>query len=87
MNALNAHTTPVRIYGESCAHKFCTVDIFLEYHPLASNITCCQVPSCVWAWFHDSANDIDFYRMSFSQSESTILHESIIYSKEDQGRL
>ena len=31
------------------------------------------------AWFHDSAGDIDFHQMSFSQSESTIiLHESII---------
>ena len=24
----NAHTTPVRIYGELYAHKFCSVDIF-----------------------------------------------------------
>ena len=24
----NAHTTPVRIYGEPYAHKFCAVDIF-----------------------------------------------------------
>ena len=24
----NAHTTPVRIYGETYAHKFCAVDIF-----------------------------------------------------------
>ena len=42
---LNAHTTPVRIYGEPYAHKFCAVDIFLEYHPSSSNITHCQVPS------------------------------------------
>ena len=28
--------------------------------------------------FHDSAGDIDFYQMSLSQLESTILHESII---------
>ena len=51
---------------------------FLEYHPSTSNITSCQVPSRVRAWFHDSASDIDFYQMSLSQSESTILHESII---------
>ena len=51
---------------------------FLEYHPSSSNITRCQVPSRVRAWFHDSAGDIDFYPMSLSQSESTILHERII---------
>ena len=50
--------------------------IFLEYHPLSSNITHCQVPSRVTAWFHDSVGDIDFYQMS---SESTILNESIIF--------
>ena len=42
----NAHMTPVRIYGEPYAHKFCTVTIFLEYHIikqyhlLLSSITC-----------------------------------------------
>ena len=65
----NAHTTPVRIYGEPYAHKFSAVDIFLEYHPSSSNITRCQVPSRVRAWFHDSAGDIDFYPMSLTQSE------------------
>ena len=34
--------------------------------------------SRVWAWFHDLSGDIDFYQMSLSQSELTILHESII---------
>ena len=53
--------------------------IFLEYHPSSSNITRCQIPSRVRAWFHDSAGDIDFHQMSLSQSESTILHESIIF--------
>ena len=38
-----------------------------------------QVPLRVRAWFHDSAGDIDFYQMSFSQSKSTILHESVIF--------
>ena len=75
----NILTSSVRIYGEPYAHKFCAVDIFLEYHQSTSNITRCQVPSRVRAWFHDSAGDIDFYQMSLSQSESTILHESIIY--------
>ena len=46
--------------------------------PSSSNITRCQVPSRVRAWFHDSAGVIDFYQMSPSQSESTILQESII---------
>ena len=27
VNILNAHTTPVKIYGESYANKFCVVDI------------------------------------------------------------
>ena len=52
---------------------------FLEYHLSSSNITHCQVPSRVRAWFCDSAGDIEFYQMSLSQSESTILHESIIF--------
>ena len=52
--------------------------IFLGYHPSSSNVTRCQVPSRVRAWFHDSAGDIDFYQMSLSQSESTILHASIM---------
>ena len=52
--------------------------IFLGISPSSSNITRCQVPSRVRAWFPDSAGDIDFYQMSLSKSESTILHESII---------
>ena len=43
-----------------------------------SNITRCQVPSRVIAWFRDSAGDIDFYKISLSQSESFILHQSIL---------
>ena len=35
-------------------------------------------PCLFHVWFHDSAGDIYFYQMSLSQSESTILHESII---------
>ena len=75
--------TPLRIYGEPYTHKFCAVDIFLEYHLSSSNITRCQVPSRVRAWFHDSAGDIDFYQMSLSQSESNILHESVILQNKD----
>ena len=79
----NAHTTPVRIYhGELYVHKFCAVDIFLEYHLSSSNITRCQVQSHVRA-FHDSAGDVDFYQMRLGQSESTILHESIIWYNMD----
>ena len=70
--------TPVRIYGEPYGHKFCAVYIFLEHFPSSSNITRWQVPSCVRAWFHDSAGDIGFYQMSLSQSESFILHETMI---------
>ena len=46
--------------------------------PVVKQITRCHVLSRVRAWFHDFAGDIDFYQMSLSQSESTILHESII---------
>ena len=42
----------------------------LDHHPSTSNVTRCKVPSRVKAWFHDSADDIDFYQMSLSQSES-----------------
>ena len=49
----------------------------MEYYPSSSNITPCHVPSRVSAWFHNSAGDIDFYQVSLSQSESTILQESI----------
>ena len=54
--------------------------IFIRISPIVKLlITHCQVPSRVRAWFHNSAGDIDFYQMSLGQSESTILHESIIY--------
>ena len=35
---MSTEAKPVRIYGELNTHKFFTVDIFLEYHPLSSNI-------------------------------------------------
>ena len=75
----NAHTTPVWIYSEPYAYKFSAVDIFWnitrrhaispvpKFHHLLGHVFC------------DSAGDIDFYQMSLSQLESTILHESIIY--------
>ena len=68
---LNAHTTPVRIYGEPYAHKFCAVDNFW-------NITRRQAISTVIKFHHVLGRGIDFYQMSLSQSESIILHESII---------
>ena len=43
-----------------------------------AKITRCQVPSRIRAWFHDSVDDINFYQMTLSQSESTILNERII---------
>ena len=66
----------VRIYGVPCMHEFCAVDVFW-------NITRRQAISPVnkshyVLEFNDSAGDIDLYQMSLSQSESTILHESII---------
>ena len=68
----------VFVFSTPYAHKFCAVDIFLEYHPSSNNITRCQVSSRVSAWLHDPSGDIHFYQMSLSQSESTFLHESII---------
>ena len=72
------NTPPVRIYGEQYAHTFCAVDNFY-------NITRRQAISPVAKLHHvlgrgspDSADDIDFYLMSLSQSESTILIESMI---------
>ena len=53
--------------------------IFFEYHLSSSNITRCHVPARVRAWFYESAGDIDFYQIYLSQSESAILHESIIF--------
>nr|XP_022293751.1 uncharacterized protein LOC111104208 isoform X1 [Crassostrea virginica]XP_022293752.1 uncharacterized protein LOC111104208 isoform X1 [Crassostrea virginica] len=40
---------------ESYAHKFCAVDISLEYHLSSSNIIHCRVPSRVRVLFYDSA--------------------------------
>ena len=60
----NAHTTPVKIYHNG---EFCAVDIFW-------NITPRQAISPI-AKFHHVLGPcfmIDFYQMTFSQSESTI---------------
>ena len=35
--------------------------IFFGYHPSSSIFTCCQVPSHIRAWFHDSVGD-NIYR-------------------------
>ena len=35
--------------------------IFFSYNPSSSIFTCCQVPSHIRAWFHDSAGD-NIYR-------------------------
>ena len=61
--------------------------IFFGISPMSSNITRCQVPSRVRAWFNDSAGNIDFYQMFRSQSEFTSLHESKIHSNVDQGSI
>ena len=60
---------PVRIYGKPYAHKFCAVDIFWEYHPSSTNITRCEVPLHVKAWFHDSPVDIDIKCLSPNQNQ------------------
>ena len=44
--------------------------IFLEYHPSSSNITRCQVPSRVRAWYHDSAGDIIQLLAGFEDNSS-----------------
>ena len=68
---------PVRMYGELYTHKICAVDFFF-YHPSSINFICCPSTSHAKVGFHDSAGDIDFYKMSLSQSESTIFHKHII---------
>ena len=72
----NAQIRPGKIYmyGKLFVQEFCPVYIFLEYQPSSSNNTRCQVPSCVRAWFHDSAGDIDFYQKFLRQSELSSLH-------------
>ena len=68
----NAPTTPVRIYGEPYAHKFCVVDIFWNItrnHAISPPV---KFTLRVRALCHDSAGDIDFDQMSLSQSEITI---------------
>ena len=60
------------------AHINSVQSIFFGISPFV-NINGCQVPSRFRAWFQDSADDIDFYQICPGQSESTILHESIIY--------
>ena len=52
---------------------------FFIYHPSSSNITCCKVIARVMEWFHDPAGVIDFNKMSLNQSESRLLHESMIF--------
>ena len=69
--------TLIRRQSESMVNHT-RIDIFLEYYTSSSNMTRCQVPSRVRAWFYDSAGDIDFYQMSLTQSDLAILHESII---------
>ena len=58
--------------------------IIFGISPIVKHNNPLQVPSGVRVWFHDSAGDIDFYQMSISQSESTILHESILYDLSDE---
>ena len=62
---------------------FASVDIsFLGViHLLPGNIDRCQVVVMVRAWFHDSADDINFHQMFLSQLKASIFHVStcIIY--------
>ena len=77
----NAHTTPVRNYGEPYTQQFCAVDIFFEFTRRQAISFVAKFHHALKVWFHDSAGDIDFDQISLSQSESTILHESIILYK------
>ena len=64
VNRMRMNSAPYIFFGISPVVK--------QYHPLPSSMI--HVRAC----FHDSEGDIDFYQMSLSQSESTILPESII---------
>ena len=59
---------------------FGLLPVVKQYHPLPSDVMCKGMVSLF-------SGDIDFYQMSLSQSESTILHDSIIYSNDDQARI
>ena len=50
-----------------------------QYSFGTSNITCCQVPSHVRAWFHDSAGDTNFHQMSLSQS-NRLFYMIVLYN-------
>ena len=68
--------------GVTISHVTLTCSQFLyKYHLSSSYITRCQVPSPVRSWFLYSAGDIDFYQMSLSQSEWSIIKESKILHK------
>ena len=59
-----------RHYGTATRKTYWKIKLCYKY-PFSSTVFMLNV-------FHDSAGDTDFYQMSLSQSESTILHESII---------
>ena len=50
----------------------------LHFNKHEFNTQRCLLKFGVRMWFTDSAGAIDFYQMSLSHSEATILHESII---------
>ena len=68
----SAYTTPVRIYGEPYAHKFCVVDIFC-------NITRCQDQLRVGAWFHYSAGNILIFIKCFSANQNQLFFKKVKY--------
>ena len=56
----NAHTTPVRIYGEPYAHKFCAVDIFWKITCRRAISPVVKLHHVLGSGFYDSVADIDF---------------------------
>ena len=69
---------PVKIYGEPHVHKFCAVDIFWNIIHRQAISPVAKFHHVLGRGFMIQRVKLNFYHMFHSQSESTILHESII---------
>ena len=74
----NAHTTTVRIYGEPYAHKFCAVDIFWNISRRLAISPVAKFCHVLGRGLMTQRVILIFIKCLSGQSESTILHESII---------
>ena len=68
---------PVRIYGELYVHKFCAVNIFMNNTHRQAISPVAKFHHVLGCGFMMQWVMVFFIQISLSQSESTILHESI----------